>query len=490
MTEFKVFVDPDNGAGTDYTSLNSGETALDCDLTASATKVFAGSKTGTVGDGASVTLYRGGASQGVTATVLHVATGGQILLQSISTPGFDFQVNDQWRVDASNYFQISSTGDSASVIFSCRSSSGTADTVTVDFDGWTTSATNRVKILSEGANKHSGVWDSAKYRMYHTATAANQKAIIINAQNIDIQFLQIRITGGYGNHVAIALNGPYNGGGGHIKGNIIRANPLTASYASQFGIQNSGYVGKSFIYNNIIYDFTDDVNGSGIGILVTNIVDPNYHVIYNNTVYNCWRGIRTAGQLLKDNLVQQFYSDSYAGSYDSNSGRNMSDDTVLTHIWGAVHKSGTTTSTDSYKLKDSGGGLAGVKVGMCVKNTTDGTYTYVTQVNGDTELTLFNDIFTSGEGYQVWENMKGSVTFKDAGARNLHLSAFDVQAHNKGWNLYSDATLPVTDDIDGEARPSSGTFDLGADEAPMFEGAYNAVQERGQQYGQCQGQNL
>jgi hypothetical protein len=63
---------------------------------------------------------------------------------------------------------------------------------------------------------------------------------------------------------------------------------------------------------------------------------------------------------------------------------------------------GTTTSTTTNKLVDSGASfLTTVGVGDLVKNTTDGTYSMVNSVDSDTELTLANDIFTSGESYSV-----------------------------------------------------------------------------------------
>lgn len=63
---------------------------------------------------------------------------------------------------------------------------------------------------------------------------------------------------------------------------------------------------------------------------------------------------------------------------------------------------GTTTSTTTNKLVDSSATfLTDVGAGDLVKNTTDGTYSYVDSVDSDTELTLGNDIFVTGESYSV-----------------------------------------------------------------------------------------
>jgi hypothetical protein len=68
----------------------------------------------------------------------------------------------------------------------------------------------------------------------------------------------------------------------------------------------------------------------------------------------------------------------------------------------AVLASGTTTSTTSFKLVDSGATfLSDVRQGDVVENTTDGTFTYVDTIDSDTQLTLQNDIFVSGEGYSI-----------------------------------------------------------------------------------------
>lgn len=64
--------------------------------------------------------------------------------------------------------------------------------------------------------------------------------------------------------------------------------------------------------------------------------------------------------------------------------------------------SGTTDGVAANKLIDSGQNfLTTVEVGMSVKNTTDTTSTIVASVDSDTQLTLDDDIFISGENYQI-----------------------------------------------------------------------------------------
>jgi len=63
--------------------------------------------------------------------------------------------------------------------------------------------------------------------------------------------------------------------------------------------------------------------------------------------------------------------------------------------------SGNATSTSAGHLVDSGGAFTSDMVNKRVKNTTDSTYTYVTAYNSATDLTVRDDIFVSGEGYEI-----------------------------------------------------------------------------------------
>jgi len=68
-----------------------------------------------------------------------------------------------------------------------------------------------------------------------------------------------------------------------------------------------------------------------------------------------------------------------------------------------VISGGTADGTTSSKLINSGATFVtdGVKVGVPVYNTTDGTSTFVSAVDSDTQLSLDSDIFVSGEDYEV-----------------------------------------------------------------------------------------
>lgn len=63
--------------------------------------------------------------------------------------------------------------------------------------------------------------------------------------------------------------------------------------------------------------------------------------------------------------------------------------------------SGTADATEANKLHDADGGFVATDVGKIVHNTTDDTYTEVTAYVDAGELTLRDDIFISGENYDL-----------------------------------------------------------------------------------------
>lgn len=62
---------------------------------------------------------------------------------------------------------------------------------------------------------------------------------------------------------------------------------------------------------------------------------------------------------------------------------------------------GAADATEAYKLHDADGGFVATDVGKIVHNTTDDTYTEVTAYVDGGELTLRDDIFVSGENYDL-----------------------------------------------------------------------------------------
>jgi hypothetical protein len=149
------------------------------------------------------------------------------------------------------------------------------------------------------------------------------------------------------------------------------------------------------------------------------------------------------------------------------SARNITSQTPDAYAWiGTAVDSGTCDATEANKLHDGDQNFQTTcKVGYIVKNTTDDTYTYITAIVDDGELTVNDDIFVSGETYEISENFYRSVTFENQGGSDYHLDAAETIAMDNGEDLDPDGDgyLNITDDIDGDARDSS-TPDIGADE--------------------------
>ncbi|HEU6436578.1 MAG TPA: hypothetical protein VE028_03940 [Nitratidesulfovibrio sp.] len=55
----------------------------------------------------------------------------------------------------------------------------------------------------------------------------------------------------------------------------------------------------------------------------------------------------------------------------------------------------------------------------------------------------------------------GTVQFKDAANKDFHLAETDTVARGAGVNLTSSG---ITTDIDGQTRPATGAWDIGADQ--------------------------
>lgn len=328
-------------------------------------------------------------------------------------------------------------------------SPGDADTTAVTIDwGGTTSATYYLQIFtpigeSESINnqRHLGKYNTNFYNMYITGTNSGiytferycrytglqikinptttyKRCIRIDVTDTDITWISYCIL--------IPL-GSYTGTGGIF---ILDAN-----------------VGAN-IFNNSIYDATAT---SAFGIRTYAASNCYAH---NNTIHNCTIGILSdtgANLRLKNNIVNDC-ADSFSGTFHASSTHNVQDQSAQEGAFGATHTSGTADGTAANKLIDSGGDLSLCSVGCIVENTTDTTYTYVTAIDNDTQLSLNDDIFISGEDYKIYTNMYGSVTFKNEGGDDFHLAHNDTVAKNKGTDLSSDANLPIWNDIDRQGR--------------------------------------
>lgn len=315
---------------------------------------------------------------------------------------------------------------------------------TPNIDGSTTNATYYMKITVPSAERHSG-----KDGTGFTLAPNNNAGMFIGDDFTVVEWLIIDGAG---------ITGFTKSG--------IRADLADACIFRNniiFGFRapiECGRSGTQEVYNNVLYDAE---SGYG-GLWVTGAGgDAN---AYNNTIHNCSYGIKDDNDtvLAKNNLIQSSGTSVFNGILDSNSTHNVGEYAESNLAFGATWATGITTSTSTNKLIDSGATFitAGVQVNSVIKNTTDTTYTYVTAVDSETQLSVNADIFVSNEGYSVYKNMYGSATFADEVNDDFHLDSTDTAAIDKGTDL-GDGAWDI--DIDGRDRDAEGdTWDIGADE--------------------------
>ena len=118
-----------------------------------------------------------------------------------------------------------------------------------------------------------------------------------------------------------------------------------------------------------------------------------------------------------------------------------------------------------YNCTDYGSNYSYVRAG--------GTYVVKNSVSYLSDSDGFGGIFDAASDYNLSDraadapgaNSKNSATvsFLNTGSLNFHLNSGDTGAGNSGTDLSGDANIPVTTDIDRDARPLT-LVDMGADE--------------------------
>ena len=296
------------GTVGDYHSLSEWESAIDCDLTASSTRVYSfDANSGWISDGASVSTDSGAS----TATLLHMASSSQALLIDIQG---SFDDNDVV-TDGTNNFTLSNNGAPAIATAKIDGAWTNPDTTAVTIDGWTTSAANYIRIYTTDAARHDGKWDTGKYRL---EVSAQNGIINIYEDYVRVEGLQFLVKAGWSNDKrGIYLRVDSGSSERRISHNIFTF-LAQGSNSNHQAIYAAG--GTNKIYNNIIYDFDS-------GTAMTGWISSNTY-IYNNTIHNCSYGFDDNGNfVLKNNIVQDCTT-GFSGTFDNSSTNNLSDDST------------------------------------------------------------------------------------------------------------------------------------------------------------------
>ena len=270
----KEFVTTVMQTGGNFASLSTWEDSVDSDLVANTTRVFShGGITGSIIGGNTVT----GQTSGATATVVY-ATSTQILLGSVN--GI-FQSGEVVRVSVGNQVTLSDNGNPASVVAMIDGAWSGVDSTNFTIDGWITGADNYIRVYTTSSARHSGKWDTAKYRL------EGNLGVYVYENYVKLDGLQIHAMYSVGNGWGIGLDGVT---GVSVSNNIIRFTDTgdPSWDPTPYGIHLTGYSYGCDIYNNIIYDFIDEtgIEGEGIGVSIG-----EFNNFYNNTVINSDAGI-------------------------------------------------------------------------------------------------------------------------------------------------------------------------------------------------------
>ena len=223
--------------------------------------------------------------------------------------------NEQNLVTADKYFDVEISGTWSS-----------ADTTAVTIHNYTTDSTRYINIYTTGNARHAGVYSTSKYRMY-----VKNGCISISGDNtyltIDGLIINVYAEEDYtwvGSGISSTAIPQIT-----IKNNVIKRTGSTlGAVSSGSGISWGGatYGGVLKAYNNIIYSFAK--NGTahdGLGIAFSQYNGTGY--IYNNTIYNCDKGINqgnTSTGYTKNNIVQS--SSNYDYSLEDAGSNNLDDD--------------------------------------------------------------------------------------------------------------------------------------------------------------------
>ncbi len=169
----------------------------------------------------------------------------------------------------------------------CRSSAGTADTVSCRISLWTTSASYYITIKAEDDNKAIKTgWDTNRYRMEITASGAGQECLSINEEFTRVIGLQLHIINS-GENTASGINQEVSNATSDIRiGNCLIRATASGSGAYCMGIYSDQADTKVLVYNTIIRDFIDGAVTTCTGIRSESDID-----VYNCIIRNCYRGL-------------------------------------------------------------------------------------------------------------------------------------------------------------------------------------------------------
>jgi hypothetical protein len=190
-----------------------------------------------------------------------------------------------------------------------------ADTTAVNLSGYTTGASNYIKIYAPNntttevnlSQRHSGVWSDTKFNLTYNATGGSTSALAIGATRVIIDGLQIAYSDTSlttGNAIGISVTSANI----TISNSIIKKGSGTNA---RRGIYQSGFSSTLNIYNTLVYGFTGTsvigIQTTGDGTQTTNI--------YSSTVVANTTAITTVDSATIKNVYAHGTTAAYSGTF-------------------------------------------------------------------------------------------------------------------------------------------------------------------------------
>jgi hypothetical protein len=462
-TEFITIVDPDNAAGTDFTSLSSFDTGVQSDLTSVNTKVFShGGEVGTLGS--SLT----GKSSGATGTLIELTTS-QILL-TVTSGTFSSGEQVYSTLDT-NYVVISDAGDTPIAVAECRATSGTKDSTNLIFGGWTTSTTNYIKVRrhSSEASTNLHKWDTSVYR-HAPSTSSSPATFQLNVTDgtahLKVENIQIENEGTYQNIDIQHSAASTVTGWIEFNGCIFRRSNTTTGLETYtmggYGMDNTNSASFTLYFINNLFLGNYDNNSTNFGVIYVGLTSGNDYdvVFYNNTVASFFKAFQSdplaANNILKNNIyiggTNDIVADTDWDVYDYNHWEPNQADSAGTNGSYNVTITVEDKSTSNYLLGDfritSGDTVA--------KGNAE-------ELNSDSYYAFQDDIAGNDRGTETWDAGMFQVTplftIEQEGFRWRYDNGSESAA---GWreNQDVDETGVDKNTINATGDPSTKQFKL------------------------------
>lgn len=234
-----------------------------------------------------------------------------------ATSGVNRAYSSQNEMEAAEQTDLVAAGDTFTGI--CA---GGLDSGVTSYSGWTTGASNDI-LITTTIDRHSGVFDTAKYYMDIGTSASVPISIVEEYMSIvGLQFLRDSLASSSGARPCISISG-VNTGVTTVTHSIFKsiASPIVG-VVSGIAINDSQIDYQ--INNNIFYDFT---GGTHKGI--SNTAGSPTGDVYNNTFINCTEGFSSkSGMTAKNNIFQDCTTD-IGGTAGAGNDYNLTDNVSI-----------------------------------------------------------------------------------------------------------------------------------------------------------------